>query len=100
MGGPGNPPDTAIQRSLDELCQTYNSLVHGDQVPPGVQERLHRPGGVMLVRVTAPGHRAQTQPGDGIGPHTRSYSGSPTTRPAVNRAAEKRAEPLSSGLAY
>jgi hypothetical protein len=30
MGGPGNPPNSDSQHSLDELRQTYNSLVHGD----------------------------------------------------------------------
>jgi hypothetical protein len=30
IGGPGNPVDTDIQQSLDELRQTYNSLIHGD----------------------------------------------------------------------
>jgi hypothetical protein len=30
MGRPANPPDNDIQDSLDELRQTYNSLIHGD----------------------------------------------------------------------
>lgn len=30
MGGPGNKPDADVQRSLDELRKTYNSLIHGD----------------------------------------------------------------------
>ena len=30
IGGPGNSPDSDIQLSLDELRQTYNSLIHGD----------------------------------------------------------------------
>lgn len=30
MGGPGNTPDKDVQGSLNELRQTYNSLIHGD----------------------------------------------------------------------
>ena len=30
MGGPGNPAGSDIRQSLDELRQTYNSLIHGD----------------------------------------------------------------------